>query len=73
MFKVGDRVYVTYLSLTGVITSVHPQDLNGETYAMVQLDDYESGSIEVNINELQIVGTPKVPVKHGWLEYKGRL
>ena len=64
MFKSGDRVYIKTISCVGVIVSTF------EDIATIKLDDYPEALVEFKFESLELIGLPRVPVKHGWLIYK---
>lgn len=66
MFKVGDRVHVKGIG-NGQIIGLFP-----DYVANIKLDEYPDAELEFSIDQLESLEI-KVPVKHGWIEYKGRL
>lgn len=69
MFKVGDRVHVKGIGNGQIITIERTTTID---YAQIRLDEYPDTDLEFSLDQLESLEI-KIPVKHGWIEYKGRI
>lgn len=69
MFKVGDRVVVKSIREEGTVVFVQKTTTSDE--AVVALDNYPGAKITYDMESLELIQSIIVPVKHGWLSYKG--